>query len=110
MKSANTGDVTHSKGIIETRLVSLGSGWFGEQRYITGLANYVIGAVLFWIALIYRELTHSMEINYVATGSLPEGLLTLFVILLLDFGYIGILFTSISQFYEGYSYLNSGPK
>ena len=72
-----------------------------KNQTVAGLVVYVLGILLFATALVYRELTRQLSMLAGSEASFVTQLMFGVFVLLLDFGYIGMILTSLGQMYEG---------
>ncbi|WP_440005593.1 hypothetical protein [Halomicrococcus sp. SG-WS-1] len=73
-----------------------------NEDHISSFLNYLVGFAFFTIGIAYRELIYEISLSTISSTS-PFFQLSLGVfMLLLDFGYFGMLLISFAHIYEGY--------
>jgi ABC-type polysaccharide/polyol phosphate export permease len=78
------------------------------SQTVNGVVNYLFGVLVFWIALTMRELLRPVSLIPDGSTSILFSFAHGLLVLLLEFGYIGLLLMSIGQIVIGVSMFSKG--
>lgn len=81
--------------------------WLTSHSVLTGTINYTLGITVIAISLAYRESIRNLSLAQNFEQEPLVSFLTSILILLLEFGYIGMMLSGIGQTYEGFRLLRS---